>query len=93
MRLHDGATGSRDPVFLFSAMGWDNNDLTGTYVEVSIQDQKLWCYKNGQVVGKQTLLPAFRPRNVKRKRAAGQSMQKGTGDAWNAGCPGILTAG
>ena len=45
-----GATGSRDPVFLFSAMGWDNNDLTGTYVEVSIQDQKLWCYKNGQVV-------------------------------------------
>lgn len=45
-----GATGSRDPVFLFSAMGWDNGDLTGTYVEVSISEQKLWCYKDGKVV-------------------------------------------
>ncbi len=43
-------SGIREPIFLFSAMGWDNGDLTGTYVEVSISEQKLWCYKNGVVV-------------------------------------------
>lgn len=43
-------SGTREPIFLYSAKGWDNGDLTGTYVEVSISEQKLWCYKNGVVV-------------------------------------------
>ena len=44
--INTGATGEREPFWLFSAMGWDNDDLTGTYVEVSIPEQHLWCYKN-----------------------------------------------
>ena len=44
--INTGAQGERDPIFLYSAMGWDNGDLTGTYVEVSIPDQHLWCYKD-----------------------------------------------
>ena len=48
--LRTGATGEREPVWLFRAMGWDNGDLTGTYVEVSIAEQHLWCYKNGELI-------------------------------------------
>ncbi len=48
--LLSGATGEREPIWLFRAMGWDNNDLTGTYVEVSIDQQHLWCYKDGQLI-------------------------------------------
>ncbi len=46
----NGTTGTREPVWLFKAMGWDNNDITGTYCEVSIPEQHLWCYKNGVCV-------------------------------------------
>ena len=48
--LLTGATGEREPVWLYKAMGWDNGDLTGTYVEVSIAEQHLWCYKNGELI-------------------------------------------
>ena len=44
------AQGERTPTFLYSAMGWDNGDITGTYVEVSISEQKLWCYHNYELV-------------------------------------------
>ena len=45
-----GAQGERPVTFLYSAMGWDNGDLTGTYVEVSIAKQHLWCYKDYELV-------------------------------------------
>ena len=45
-----GAQGERPVTFLYSAMGWDNGDLTGTYVEVSIGEQHLWCYKDYELV-------------------------------------------
>ena len=48
--LENGESGEREPVWLFKAMGWDNGDITGTYAEVSISEQKLWCYKDGEVV-------------------------------------------
>lgn len=48
--LLSGTAGEREPVWLFKAMGWDNNDLTGTYVEVSIAQQHLWCFKDGQLI-------------------------------------------
>ena len=44
------AAGERTPTFLYSAMGWDNGDITGTYVEVSISEQHLWCYHNYELV-------------------------------------------
>ena len=40
-------SGTREPIWLYKAMGWDNGDITGTYVEVSIKDQHLWLYENG----------------------------------------------
>ena len=48
--IETGATGDREPVWLYEAAGWDNGDLTGTYVEVSIPDQHLWCYKDYELV-------------------------------------------
>lgn len=48
--VKEAQSGTREPIFLYSAKGWDNGDLTGTYVEVSISEQKLWCYQNGVVV-------------------------------------------
>ena len=44
------AAGERTPTFLYKAMGWDNGDITGTYVEVSISEQHLWCYHNYELV-------------------------------------------
>ena len=40
-------SGEREPVFEYRAMGWDNGDLTGSYVEVSIEKQHMWVYKDG----------------------------------------------
>ena len=48
--LGNGESGEREPIWLFKAMGWDNGDITGTYAEVSISEQKLWCYKDGELV-------------------------------------------
>ncbi|MBQ0059408.1 MAG: L,D-transpeptidase family protein [Lachnospiraceae bacterium] len=48
--INDKISGSRQPVFKYSALGWDNGDLTGNYVEVSLTEQHLWVYQNGQVV-------------------------------------------
>ena len=44
-----GATGEREPVWLYQALSWENGDLGGTYVEVSIPEQHLWCFKDGQL--------------------------------------------
>lgn len=43
-------SGSRQPIFKYSAMGWDNGDLTGNYVEISLKEQHMWVYQNGVCV-------------------------------------------
>lgn len=43
-------SGVHTVVWLYEAMGWDNGDLTGTYVEVSLAKQKLWCYKDYELI-------------------------------------------
>ncbi len=48
--VKNGESGKRDPIWLFEAQGWDNDDITGTYIEISLEEQKLWVYKNGQQV-------------------------------------------
>ena len=48
--IEDGGSGTRNPIFEYSAKSWENGGLGGTYVEVSIEDQKLWCYKDGVAV-------------------------------------------
>ena len=45
--IKNAESGEFEAVWKYSAKGWDNNSLTGTYVEVSIDRQKLWLYKDG----------------------------------------------
>ena len=39
-----------EPVFKHKAYGWENNGLSGSYIEVSIAEQKTWVYDNGKCV-------------------------------------------
>lgn len=39
-----------EPVYLYSGICRDTNDIGGTYVEVSISDQYMWVYKDGECV-------------------------------------------
>lgn len=48
--INGGVVEVRDPVYLYSAKNKGVDDIGGTYVEISIQDQRMWCYKDGQVV-------------------------------------------
>ncbi len=48
--LKNADSGVHTVIWLYEAMGWDNDSLTGTYVEVSIKDQKLWCYKDYELI-------------------------------------------
>ncbi len=48
--LENAESGVREVIWLYEAMGWDNDGLTGTYVEVSLSQQKLWCYKDYELV-------------------------------------------
>lgn len=48
--IKEGKTGTVEPVYLYEGKIRDTNDIGGTYVEISIQDQEMWCYKDGAVV-------------------------------------------
>ena len=39
-----------EPVYTYSAKFRGKNDIGDSYVEISIYDQTLWCYKDGKVV-------------------------------------------
>ena len=39
--------GVMEPVYLYTAMCRDTDDIGGTYVEVCISEQRMWCYENG----------------------------------------------
>lgn len=47
-----GTTKTVEPTYLYSGIDRDTNDIGGTYVEVSIAKQTMWCYKNGKLVVK-----------------------------------------
>ena len=48
--INDGVVESREPVYLYTAKSREENDIGGTYVEISIQEQRMWCYKDGQEI-------------------------------------------
>lgn len=48
--IKEGQTGTIEPVYLYKGKSRDTNDIGGTYVEISIQEQRMWCYKDGVVV-------------------------------------------
>lgn len=45
--IEAGETTELEPVYKFSAKDRSENDIGGTYVEISIDEQKMWCYKDG----------------------------------------------
>lgn len=38
---------NRTPIYRYSAKDRSANDIGGTYVEISIAEQRMWCYKDG----------------------------------------------
>ncbi|MCD7828985.1 MAG: L,D-transpeptidase/peptidoglycan binding protein [Clostridiales bacterium] len=45
-----GTVGELEPAYLYTAQERGVDDIGGTYVEVSIADQTMWCYKDYEVV-------------------------------------------
>lgn len=48
--LESGAEKTLEPVYLYSAKSRATDDIGGTYVEISISKQTLWCYKDGKEI-------------------------------------------
>lgn len=48
--LRNGVRETREPVYLYKGIERATNDIGGTYVEICISEQKMWCYKDGQLV-------------------------------------------
>lgn len=47
--IADGKQGEMELVYSRKAKGTGKNDLGSVYIEISIKDQTMWCYKDGQV--------------------------------------------
>lgn len=48
--IKEGQTGTVEPVYLYEGKSRDTNDIGGTYVEISISEQRMWCYKDGVLI-------------------------------------------
>ncbi|NCB94493.1 MAG: hypothetical protein EOM40_18355 [Clostridia bacterium] len=48
--INEGQQGEMELVYSRKAQGTGSNDLGNVYVEISIDKQTMWCYKDGQVV-------------------------------------------
>ena len=48
--IQNGTRGEVAPVWRHEAKGWTNGGLTDTYIEISIEDQHMWCYVDGECV-------------------------------------------
>ncbi|MCR4653700.1 MAG: L,D-transpeptidase/peptidoglycan binding protein [Eubacterium sp.] len=46
----NGETGNREPIYLFKALNRSSDDIGNTYVEICIEKQEMWCYKDGVCV-------------------------------------------
>jgi len=46
--IQNGESQTRTPIYLYSGICRDTNDIGGTYVEISISEQRMWLYKDGQ---------------------------------------------
>lgn len=48
--IKEGKETTMEPVYLYKGKSRATNDLGGTYVEISIVDQRMWCYKDGRLI-------------------------------------------
>lgn len=45
-----GNSGTIQPIYKYKGIARGINDIGGTYVEICIEQQKMWCYKDGNLV-------------------------------------------
>lgn len=45
--IQTGQSGTVEPVYLYEAKDRSSNDIGDTYIEVSIAQQRMWCYVDG----------------------------------------------
>ena len=48
--LQNKAVETIEPVYFYTAMSRSEDDIGGTYVEVCISRQEMWCYQNGYLI-------------------------------------------
>lgn len=48
--IQTGTTGELTPLYTFTAQDRSSNDIGDTYVEICIEKQEMWCYKDGQLI-------------------------------------------
>lgn len=48
--IQGGVQETREPVYLYRGVDRRKNDIGGTYVEICISTQTMWCYKDGNLV-------------------------------------------
>ncbi len=48
--IQNGESGTREPVYLYSGVCRDTNDIGDTYVEIDISNQKMYFYKDGSLL-------------------------------------------
>lgn len=47
--VNSGTQGELEPVYLYEGKDRSSNDIGGTYVEICIKEQMMWCYKDGKL--------------------------------------------
>lgn len=48
--IQSASTEPMEPVYTYTAMDRSSNDIGDTYVEVCIERQEMWCYKDGTLI-------------------------------------------
>lgn len=48
--VKNGKTETLEPVYLYEGMDRKENDIGGTYVEICLSRQEMWCYENGYLM-------------------------------------------
>mgnify|MGYP007076742694 CR=1 FL=1 len=50
--LNAGQSGELEPTWLYKGQTHEGNDINGTYVEISIDQQRMWFYKKRNLSGR-----------------------------------------
>ncbi len=48
--VHEGRVETIEPEYIYTGMSREENDIGGTYVEICISRQEMWCYQDGYLI-------------------------------------------
>lgn len=48
--INEGQVATIEPIYLYEGKCRATNDIGDTYIEVSVDEQRMWCYKDGNLV-------------------------------------------